>query len=158
MVIREVNDENVKIEMDFDIGLISESANQLNLNSESLYVNQILMQAFVATRSDKQQTSIQIIKRGLGYDIEFNGTAVLIQKSELLGDDIFFFEEPFNISSVYSIATGQLLTLEKGNKNEYFLLGLENKLRYFYQDGILKEFTWFIENTSISFTINPNKN
>ncbi|MBO6762765.1 MAG: hypothetical protein JJ909_17550, partial [Roseivirga sp.] len=95
---REVNDENVKIiiQTKLDAQLIVKI--KLELYSESTYINQSLFQASSTAKVNGQlKSDVQTVKYGNEYQVEVDGKKRTLAHSELLGADLFYFEEPKGI-------------------------------------------------------------
>lgn len=139
--LREVNDENVKIYVNTNLDGYMLFNLATEISSESMYVNQSLMQATSVSKvRDRIQSEVQTVKMKNSYSINANGDSKNLEVGQLLASDILFFEEPLNINSVYSLALGKMLDLVKSEaKGEYYFEYDGNKHIYRYLDGTLQE-------------------
>jgi len=141
MAIREVNDENVKINVKTNLEVHLLFKIDMELSSESMYVNQSLMQASSVSKvHDHIHSEVQTIKMNNGYKVNIDGNLKETDRKSLIGTDIFYFEEPVSIDSVYSLALGKMLDVVRGEKsNEYYFENDGAKQFHRYQNGILQE-------------------
>ncbi|WP_420386243.1 DUF6134 family protein [Roseivirga sp.] len=141
-VIREVNDENTKIMVSSLIEVHALVKISVELSSESMYVNQHLMQSSATTKVHGDvRTDIQMIKKSGYYSLENNGKSSRINKSAILGADLLYFEEPINIKRVYALATGDELEIVKSDEDEnaYYFQHNGKKEYHKYVEGVLHE-------------------
>ena len=139
--LREVNDENVKIYINTNLDGYMLFNLATEISSESMYVNQSLMQATSVSKvRDRIQSEVHTVKMKNDYSINADGDSKNLEVGQLLATDILYFEEPLNINSVYSLALGKMLDLVKSEvKGEYYFEYDGNKHIYRYLDGTLQE-------------------
>lgn len=158
-VIREVNDENTKIMVSSHIEVHALVKISVELSSESMYVNQHLMQSSATTKvHGSVRTDIQMIKKAGYYHLENNGKRSRINESAILGADLLYFEEPINLKRVYALATGDELQIVRSedDDNAYYFQHDGKKEYHKYVEGILHEIE--INHTLYSITFRLKQN
>lgn len=141
VVSREVNDENVKIIVQTNLSAHLLVKVAIDIYSESMYVDQSLMQASAISKvNHKVHSDVETIRLNNGYRINVNGKSTSVDNQALIGADIFYFEEPVNIDSIYSLTTGKMLDVVKGDKSHVYYFEDDGKAEYHeYQNGILQQ-------------------
>lgn len=139
-VIREVNDENVKIIVHTSFRT-PETADTTAIFTESMYVDQSLMQAAAITKLNNQVLAdVETIRMHKGYRHNFNGKRSELNSKTLIGTDIFYFEEPVSIDSIYSLKSGKMLdVLASEEPSVYCLKDGDEEECYAYQQGVLQQ-------------------
>lgn len=137
---REVNDEMTKITLDTRIEAHMLVKIVVEMNSESVYRDLALVEASsVAKANGHLKSSVITIKKDNGYQIDINGEMSQISHKSLVGADIFYFEEPTQIQSIYALASGEMLKVVKSRENEYFFEHDGKKELHKYIGGVLHE-------------------
>lgn len=140
VAIREVNDENTKIILKTNIEAHMLVKITVELHSESMYANQSLIQASSISKvHGSVKSDVQTVKKGGFYEVQVDGDVKTVDKNSLIGADIFYFEEPKNIDSVYALATGEMMKVEKGEGSIYYFEHDGKKQYHKYSEGILHE-------------------
>lgn len=137
---REVNDENVKIiiRTKLDAQLIVKI--KLELYSESTYINQSLFQASSTAKVNGQlKSDVQTVKYGNEYQVEVDGKKRTLAHSELLGADLFYFEEPKGIKHAYALSSGEMIEITETAKQTYYFKRNGKKEFHKYSEGVLDE-------------------
>ncbi|NVK86165.1 MAG: hypothetical protein HWE21_17690 [Cytophagia bacterium] len=137
---REVNDENTRITLKTNIEAHMLVKITVELHSESMYTNQSLVHASSISKvHGNVKSDVQTVKKGDFYEVQVDGDVKTVNHTSLVGADIFYFEEPKNINSVYALAMGEMLQVEKGEANVYYFEHDGKKEYHKYIDGILHE-------------------
>lgn len=154
IVTREVNDENVKIIVHTSFRT-PETADTTAILTESMYVDQSLMQAAAITKLNHQVLAdAETIRMHKGYRLNFNGKQSELNSKTLIGTDIFYFEEPVSIDSIYSLRSGKMLdVLASEEGNIYCLKDGDKEECYAYQQGVLQQIRISQPAYSISFRL-----
>lgn len=139
--VREVNDENTKIHISTDIEAHMLVKIEVELKSESTYINQELVESSsISKMNGHVKSNVQTVHKNDHYQINADGDDIKISKSSMVGADIFYFEEPKNINEVYSLALGELLQVEKGEEAGVYFFEQDGKKEYHkYKNGVLAE-------------------
>lgn len=154
---REVNDENTKIIVKTKVEAHLIVKISVEVNTESFYIDQSLMQSSAITRVHNEvRSDVQMIKKSNSYVVDVDGRKKEIRATSILGADIFYFEEPKNIKTVYALATGEQLKVEKGGESIYFFERDGKKEYHKYLNGTLTEVEINHALYSITFKLKKN--
>lgn len=140
-VVREVNDESEKISVKTHIEAHMLVKIRVDFESHSTYMNGALVNAEAISKTNGHVHSKAITTRKNGrYFAERNDLKpVGLDMEDYYGGDLFYFEEPKNISQVYALATGELLAVTKEGEDIYYFEHDGKKELHRYEEGKLAE-------------------
>lgn len=137
---REINDESEKIHITSHIVAHMIVKIRVDFESHSTYMNGALVEAesISKTNGHVHSKATTILKDGK-YQVNIDGDLKQVNGSNLVGADLFYFEEPTNINKVYALATGQILTVVSEGNNTYYFEHDGKKELHKYDNGVLSE-------------------
>ena len=137
---REVNDESEKISVISHIKAHMLVTIRVDFESHATYMNGTLVEAEAISKTNGHLHSeaTTILKNGK-YQAKVDGNTKPVSGSELIGGDMFYFEEPTDIKKVYSLASGEMLNVSKESANQYYFEHDGKKELHKFSDGVLSE-------------------
>lgn len=139
-VVQEVNDESEKISVITHIEAHMLVKIRVDFESHSSYMDGKLIDATAISKTNGRlhslaQTSFKDGRYGVKVDRK---TKTLNQKT-IYGGDLFYCEEPEGINEVYSLASGEMIRVEKAGDHTYYFVHDGKKELHKYDEGVLTE-------------------
>ena len=157
VVIREVNDENVKINTTANIQFEAFGKTAFEFSSESMYVNQAIMQASSISKENGQiSRQIEIVKLQKNYELQINSHSTTVNEGALFGTDVFYFEAPFSIGSAIELTTGEMASIRSESISVYNFQINETEVQAKYQEDKLVQFEMVLKGVLVVFKLDEN--
>ncbi len=153
-VVREVNDESIKIQTNTSLRLKADTSYSKELFTESIYMNNRLLigESLTKTNGALESSIIAVLKGGV-YQVDIDGNKSTIKKNDLVAMDFYYFESPVDTQKVYSLTEGKTINLLKKEKDNYISDHKNGVRHYLYKNGILESFKWVIKKTTLNFKL-----
>lgn len=141
-VVKEINDEGIKINVDTHIEAHMLMTITVDFKSRSTHMNNMLIDASAESRANGHlKNSVQTHFSNGKYQINLDGKEKTLAQSDLLGADLYYFEVPKNGQKLYSLATGEMITVQKESDSKYYFVHDGKKESHLFDEHGLKELT-----------------
>lgn len=140
-VVREVNDERIKISVSTHIEAHMLVSIKVDFESHSSYMDGKLMDAEAISKTNGHiHSQTQTSYRNGQYEIHVDKKKPkILNERALYGGDLFYFEAPAQIKKVYALATGDFMDIQKEGPDSYYFVHGGKKELHTYSEGILTE-------------------
>ncbi len=141
-VVRELNDEGIKVNVETHIEAHMIMKITVDFTSKSTYMNNRLVDATAKSSANGHlKNSVQTHYANGSYQINVDGDDKRLNASELVGADIYYFEIPEDGQQLYSLATGEYLTVKKVSNTEFYFIHDGKKESHLFDEKGLTELT-----------------
>jgi len=141
-VVKEINDEGIKINVDTHIEAHMLMNITVDFKSSSTHMNNMLVDASAESRANGHlKNSVQTHFSNGKYQINLNGKQKTSSESDLVGADLYYFEVPEDGQTLYSLATGELITKKKESDKEYYFIHDDKKESHLFDQHGLTQLT-----------------
>ncbi len=139
-VTQEVNDESEKISVVTHIEAHMLVKIRVDFESHSSYMDGKLMEATAVSKTNGRiHSQAQTSFRDGKYTVRVDRKTKTLDQKTIYGGDLFYFEEPEGFDEVYSLASGELLRVEKAGDQAYYFEHDGKKELHKYAQGVLTE-------------------
>lgn len=139
-VVREVNDEATKINVDTHIEAHMIVKIVVDFKSSSTYMNNKLLIGEAETRTNGHlKSSVHTVYKDGRYTVDIDGDAKRISQGDLVGADYYYFELPQNGAKSYALATGGMLNMVRKGQNEFYFEHDDKKEVHTFKNGVLDQ-------------------
>lgn len=139
-VVQEVNDESEKISVVTHIEAHMLVTIRVDFESHSSYMDGRLVEATAISKTNgRVHSQAQTSFKNGGYTAKVDRKTKTIAQKTIYGGDLFYCEEPVDFKEVYSLASGELLQVEKAGEHAYYFIHDGKKELHKYANGVLTE-------------------
>ncbi len=139
-VVQEVNDESEKISVVTHIEAHMLVTIRVDFESHSSYMDGQLVEATAISKTNgRVHSQAQTSFKNGAYTARVDRKTKVLEQKTIYGGDLFYCEEPVDLKEVYSLASGELLQVEKAGDHEYYFVHDGKKELHKYANGVLKE-------------------
>ncbi|GAB5526626.1 MAG: hypothetical protein Roseis2KO_44980 [Roseivirga sp.] len=139
-VVQEVNDESEKISVVTHIEAHMLVSIRVDFESHSSYMDGKLIEATAISKTNgRVHSQAQTSFKNGSYTVKVDRKTKTLAQKTIYGGDLFYCEEPTDMKEVYSLASGELLQVEKAGDHEYYFVHDGKKELHKYTDGVLSE-------------------
>ena len=129
----------------------------VDIEIESIYQNGILVESTAVSKQNGHvHSKVSLYQKEDTYSLTVDGDRSELNYQELLGADLFYFEEPKQIKHAIALASGEYLTIEKDADDRYFFVHDGKKESHRYEDQVLQQVE--IEHSLYTITLKRTAN